>query len=93
MARQLYLAAYDIADLKRMAHARDRIRAYATGGQKSVFECLLTPGECRLLLEEMRSILDPGEDSFLLFDMDPRAGTRQMGLARAPEAGACLYQG
>ncbi len=56
MARQLYLAAYDIADPKRMAHARDRIRAYATGGQKSVFECLVTPGECRLLLEEMRSI-------------------------------------
>ena len=93
MARQLYLAAYDIADVKRMARARERIRAYSTGGQKSVFECLLTGAESRALIAEMRLLLDSGEDSFLLFPMDPRARVDLMGRARRAETGACLYHG
>lgn len=36
-----YLAAYDVSDPKRLQQALHVLRDYATGGQKSVFECFL----------------------------------------------------
>lgn len=43
--RQLHLAAYDVREPSRLAAALQLVRAYATGGQKSVYEIFLTLAE------------------------------------------------
>ena len=63
--RQLYIAAYDISDAKRLRKALYAVRGYASGGQKSVFECFLTAAEKRALLDSIRLIINPKEDRFL----------------------------
>ena len=63
--RQLYIAAYDISCNRRLRRALYVVRGYASGGQKSEYECFLTPAEKVLLLEEVREIIDPLEDRFI----------------------------
>jgi len=41
--RQLYLAAYDVSCPRRLRKALYVLRGFASGGQKSVFECLRIP--------------------------------------------------
>lgn len=43
--RTLHLAAYDISEPRRLVAALKLMRAFATGGQKSVHELYLTPAE------------------------------------------------
>lgn len=93
MPRQLSIAAYDIAHPRRLARARERVRGYATGGQKSVFECLLAPAEQHQLLCDFAALLDPGEDSFLLLTLDPRALRLTLGIAAPVRLGPFYYQG
>jgi CRISPR-associated protein Cas2 len=96
MPRDFYLAAYDVsvaAGPARQSAARGRLRAYATGGQKSVFECLLTPAEAAAVLAEMAGLLRPAEDRFLLLRLDPRARRFTLGRAAPPHFSECFYQG
>lgn len=93
MARQFCIAAYDIADPRRLARARERLRGYATGGQKSVFECLLDALEQRQMLDDFRDLLDPARDRFLLLTLDPRALRVALGVAQEPRLGPYFYQG
>jgi len=93
MPRQLCLAAYDIANAKRLARARERVRGYATGGQKSVFECLLDGPERAQMLLDLGTLLDGAEDSFLLLTLDPRAREVTIGVAPEPRLGPFFYQG
>ena len=82
--RTLHIACYDIADNKRLRRALFVLRNYSTGGQKSVFECFLTPVEKRLLIAEVEAIIDPAEDRFLLLRLDQRRPVRVLGIALAP---------
>jgi CRISPR-associated protein Cas2 len=91
--RNLYLAAYDITEPRRLAAALKLVRAYASGGQKSAHEIHLTDAERRRLLDDMARLLDAGEDSFVLVRLDPRARVETLGRAIAPDDGACLYFG
>jgi CRISPR-associated protein Cas2 len=91
--RQLYLAAYDIASADRLRRALYCLKKYATGGQKSVFECYLTQTERRELLREMKGIIDAGEDRFLLLRLDPRGRVRTLGIAVKPVDPAFFYVG
>jgi len=93
MARQLCLAAYDIAHPRRLARARARVYGYSTGGQKSVFECLLDTVEQEQMLRDFELLLDPGEDSFMLLGLDPRARELLLGRAEPPRMGPFFYQG
>ena len=43
--RSLYIIAYDISAPDRQRHVRRLLQGYATGGQKSLFECWLTAAE------------------------------------------------
>jgi CRISPR-associated protein Cas2 len=79
--RQLHLAAYDVACPRRLQAALDLVRAYATGGQKSVYECFLTPAEKGALLADMAALLDRRSDRFFLLRLDPRARTVALGCA------------
>ena len=63
-ARDLYLAAYDISEPRRLAAALKIVRAYATGGQKSLHEIFLTTAERRVLVEDMSVLVDTRTDRF-----------------------------
>lgn len=82
--RNLFLAAYDVSDPGRLMAALARVRAYSTGGQKSVHEVFLTPGERDELLHDMALLLDEDEDRFFLLGLDPRARCHALGLAAKP---------
>ena len=89
--RDLYLAAYDIVRNRRRRAALALVRAYATGGQKSVHEVFLTTSERHELLHEMSLILDEETDRFLLLRLDPRARCYALGIANAPIDPAYFY--
>jgi len=90
--RQLYIAAYDIRDNKRLRLALRVLRGYASGGQKSVFECFLTPAEKKHLLDEIAQVIAP-EDRFFLLRLDARSRVITLGKAVAPQDGAFYYVG
>jgi len=92
MYRQLYLPAYDISADRRRTGALKLLRAYATGGQKSVHEVWLTAGERRAVLSDFVHILDDG-DRFMLLRLDPRSRTLLAGRAQAPADPGHFYIG
>ena len=91
--RQLYLAAYDIACNRRLRKALYLLRGYASGGQKSVFECFLTPAEKAQVVESMRLIIDPQEDRFILLRLSGAKKIQTLGKAVAPQDGSFFYVG
>jgi CRISPR-associated protein Cas2 len=93
MRRTLYLVAYDISHPRRLARALNVVRAYATGGQKSVHECWLLPRELLALQRDLEAIIDHGEDSILFVRLDPRMKPRTLGIARPPADPAFFFVG
>lgn len=83
--RSLYLAAYDISDARRLRKALAVMKQFATGGQKSVFECFLTEAEKARLIREMREVIDAAEDRFFLIPVEMRSPVRTLGIATPPE--------
>lgn len=71
--RPLYIAAYDVSEPARLRKVHHVVKRFATGGQKSVFECFLTPSERDELLTDVREILDEDEDRLALLRVEPRA--------------------
>lgn len=91
--RQLYIAAYDISCARRLRKALYVLRGYASGGQKSVFECFLTPAEKKRLLIEVEQVIDPVEDRFILLKLDGHGKVRTLGKAVAPQDDSYFYVG
>jgi CRISPR-associated protein Cas2 len=91
--RQLYLAAYDISCNRRLRKALYVLRGYASGGQKSVFECFLTASEKRQLLEEIAQVINPAEDRFILLRLEGVKYIRTLGKAVLPQDGTFFYVG
>jgi CRISPR-associated protein Cas2 len=91
--RSLYIAAYDICDNGRLRKALLVLRNYATGGQKSVFECFLTEAEKRQLIAEVQAVIDEDVDRFFLLRLDPRMTVRVLGIALEPADPAYFYVG
>ena len=91
--RQLYLAAYDISCNRRLRKALYVLRGFASGGQKSVFECFLTPSEKMQLLEEISRVIDPVEDRFILLKLAGAKHIRTFGKAVLPQDGSFFYVG
>lgn len=92
-ARRLYLAAYDICDASRLRKGLAVMKQFATGGQKSVFECFLTEAEKQRLIREMREVIDPREDRFFLIPVEMRSPVRTLGIAVPPEDPPFYYAG
>jgi CRISPR-associated protein Cas2 len=90
--RHLYLAAYDITSDSLRAAALRCVRAYATGGQKSVHEVWLTPAEKRDLLAEIKSCLDEA-DRFMLLRLDSRSRSYVLGRGEPPNDPDYFYVG
>ena len=91
--RHLYIAAYDISCNRRLRKALYVVRGYASGGQKSVFECFLTPAEKAQLLDDVSSIIDPVEDRFILLKLLGAKHIRTLGKAVLPQDGSFFYVG
>ncbi|EIC29983.1 MULTISPECIES: CRISPR-associated endonuclease Cas2 [Methylomicrobium] len=91
--RQLYLAAYDISCNRRLRKALYVLRGYASGGQKSVFECFLTVVEKEQLLEEIAQVINPEEDRFVMVRLAGVKHIRTLGKAVLPQDGSFFYVG
>jgi len=91
--RQLYVAAYDISCNRRLRKALYVLRSYASGGQKSVFECFLTASEKRQLLEDIALVINPLEDRFILLRLAGVKHIRTLGKAVLPQDGSFFYVG
>lgn len=93
-SRRLYLACYDVAHAKRLKRALQLVRAFATGGQKSVHEVWLSSAEREQLLVKMQSLLKTPDDRFLLVRLDPRQRVHTLGVAVPPHtSGDWFYLG
>lgn len=91
--RTLYLAAYDVSDEGRLRAALHVVRAYASGGQKSVHEVWLSWVEKGELIATMAQILHPSADSFLLIQLDARQTVHTLGLGMPPSDPDWFYLG
>jgi CRISPR-associated protein Cas2 len=91
--RALYIAAYDVSDAGRLRDALKLLKGYASGRQKSVFECFLTQAEKGELLAGVRAVLDAEEDRFVLLRLDPRGKVRTLGKAVKPVDPPWFYVG
>jgi CRISPR-associated protein Cas2 len=91
--RTLYIAAYDVSDQRRLREALKLLKGYASGRQKSVFECFLTMSERRDLLDGVHAVLDADEDRFVLLRLDARGKVRTLGKAVKPVDPPWFYVG
>lgn len=89
--RKLFLAAYDVGDPKRLRAALRIIKSFASGGQKSVYECWLTPSERTGLAAAMSAVLNFSEDSFVIIPLEPRRPQAVLGIAAKPADPALFY--
>ncbi|WP_291847152.1 CRISPR-associated endonuclease Cas2, partial [Accumulibacter sp.] len=57
---------------------------FKVGGQKSFFECWLTPAELCAVRSTLADLLDPAEDRTHIFQLDPRMTRDLLGRATQP---------
>lgn len=93
MARKLFLAAYDVREPKRLRAALRVIKGFASGGQKSAYECWLTAAEREALVAAMAEVLDLAVDSFAIIPLEPRRPAITLGIASKPVDPAFFYLG
>ncbi|EQD76959.1 CRISPR-associated protein Cas2 [mine drainage metagenome] len=91
--RNLYLAAYDIVNSRRLRAVLKLLKGHATGGQKSVYECFLTSAEHHRLLDDVGEAIDSKEDRFLMIRLDPRSRVHTLGIAVEPKDPPFFYHG
>lgn len=72
MTRSLYLVCYDVSKPSRLQRVHRYVKAYAIGGQKSFYECWLTPAELAVLRVQLADEIDPQDDRVHFFQLDPR---------------------
>ncbi|RMH08538.1 MAG: CRISPR-associated endonuclease Cas2, partial [Nitrospirae bacterium] len=79
--RRLYLIAYDVSDMRRLHRVREFLKGYSTGGQKSVYECWLTPAEHQEVLATLKTLIDPQHDRVHIVVLDGRSRPHTLGIA------------
>lgn len=82
--RSLYLVCYDVCSPKRLRRVHKFLLAYRVGGQKSFFECWLTPAELRQVRERLAGLIEATEDRVHIFQLDPRMACERLGVAQPP---------
>jgi CRISPR-associated protein Cas2 len=91
--RRLYVIAYDVTDQRRLTHVREVLKAYSTGGQKSVYECWLSPAELVEVTETLQSLIEVREDRVHIVTLDGRSRPATLGIAVSPSDPAFFYFG
>ncbi|RLA84488.1 MAG: CRISPR-associated endonuclease Cas2 [Deltaproteobacteria bacterium] len=84
MERTLYIVAYDISDERRLNRVRQFLKAFSTGGQKSVYECFLTEGELREVWSGLNELIDHEQDKVHCFRLDAHSRVHTLGIAVPP---------
>ncbi|MCB1615855.1 MAG: CRISPR-associated endonuclease Cas2 [Pseudomonadales bacterium] len=93
MARELYLAAYDIRHPKRLYRMLQILKDYASGGQKSAFECYLSNHERKELMHRVGQVMDVEEDAFMVIRLRHREEVETLGIAVKPVDELYTYLG
>ncbi len=83
-ARTLFLICYDVSSPKRLYRVRKYLLGFKVGGQKSFFECWLTPSELREVRNTLAILLNLGEDRAHIFQLDARMKCDLLGRATRP---------
>ena len=81
-SRSTYLVCYDVSNPRRLYRVRKFLMAYRVGGQKSFFECWLTPAELREVERGLQELIDPETDRAHIFQLDPRMKPEFLGCAQ-----------
>jgi CRISPR-associated endonuclease Cas2 len=66
MQQKHYLVGYDISDPKRQAVVRYHVKSHTSSGQKSAYECPLTPSSKHQLSEFALSKIETSDSFFIL---------------------------
>ncbi|MFA7667761.1 MAG: CRISPR-associated endonuclease Cas2 [Burkholderiaceae bacterium] len=93
MSRKLFVVAYDVREPKRLTAALHAVRGYASGGQKSAYECWLSDTEQRELEAQLSRVLDLGADSIAFFPLELRHPVSTLGIATEPKDPDFYYIG
>jgi CRISPR-associated protein Cas2 len=79
--RVLHLIAYDVRDPARLRRVCRYLTGFKVAGQKSVFECWVTPSELAEIRSTLEHLMEPTEDRLHIFALDPRQRVRCFGKA------------
>ncbi len=79
--RTLYLVCYDICQPRRLQKVHHYLQGFKVGGQKSFFECWLTPPELGDVRQKLTELMDASVDRVHIFQLDPRMTTECYGQA------------
>lgn len=93
MSRQLFLVAYDVRNNRRLYRVHQVLKEFACGGQKSAFECYLSPAERKELLGRVTQEMDEDEDAFLIIRLPSRDAVETLGKAVKPADELYTYLG
>lgn len=89
--RRLYLAAYDVASPARLRRVHHVVLDYASGGQKSAYECWLSATEREELLARITHEMNRDEDCFCLAPITDVGNIIRRGTAVAPLDKSCVF--
>jgi CRISPR-associated protein Cas2 len=93
MNRDLYLVAYDVRSPTRLRQMLNILKDYASGGQKSAFECYLSTTERKELLDRVDQSMDKEADAFLVIRLTSRDAVSTLGIAVKPVDQLYTYLG
>jgi CRISPR-associated protein Cas2 len=79
--RTHYLICYDICEPVRLNRVHHYLIGYKVGGQKSFFECWLTPPELNEVRNNLIKMIDNFTDRIHIFQLDPRMKNECFGKA------------
>ena len=91
--RRLFIAAYDVSHPARLRRVHKVVKRFATGGQKSAFECFLTASERSALISGVLEQLDQSRDRFALLQVEERTEPLVFGIAEQPSDPLFYYVG
>lgn len=79
--RTLYLVCYDICLPRRLQQVHHYLQGFKVGGQKSFYECWLTPPELCSMRSTLHEMIDLDSDRIHIFQLDPRMNNECYGQA------------
>ncbi|MCG6659403.1 CRISPR-associated endonuclease Cas2 [Halomonas campisalis] len=79
-----WLVCYDIRDSRRLRRVHRCCRHWGMPLQRSVFACALKAEDLGVMIEELRSLMDEGEDDVRLYPIEDLANAIIQGTTRLP---------
>lgn len=86
-SRHLFLVGYDIRQNRRRRNVLRDVKGHALGGQKSFYECWLSPAELHQLMDQLAQRIDRDCDRVIFVRLDARAESIRLGQAAPIDKG------